>query len=275
MAVEKSVSAPVAEPGETVTYTIWYNNTGDGNAKAVWVNDTLPAGMDYVSANPAPSSISGQDLTWYFGNVAHNTVNSITLTARMNALPADGEVLINTASMVYHDALKRLIGTSTDSASVTCNRPIISVEKTVNAATASPGDTVVYTIYYNNTGSVTAGSVWINDTLPVGLTYVSATPAPDTVSGQDIFWHLTNVAPGAHSITVTVTVDSDATGTLTNWAYLDYASRYGIDMGSSSDSAVVEIPEMQQLGIPMLGILMIIIIFNNQKKKNKRKERGV
>jgi uncharacterized repeat protein (TIGR01451 family) len=273
MNVEKTATPTTAEPGQTITYTIWYNNTGDGNAKSIWVNDTLPAGVDYVSASPAPASISGQTVGWFFGNVVHDTINSITLTVRMNSLPYDGDVLINAVSLVYHDALKRLMSTSSDSAIVTCARPVISVEKTANVADAVAGGTIIYTIYYNNTGSRTAPHVWINDTMPAGVTYVSSSIAPAAISGLTLNWHLINVAPGAHSFTVTVTVNATTgSGTITNWAYLDYSSNYGQILEPSSDSAVVVIPEMQNLVVPVFGILSISFIIFRKRRQNNGKD---
>jgi uncharacterized repeat protein (TIGR01451 family) len=267
MTIDKSVSAEVAEPGQIITYTLWYSNTGDGNAKNVWVNDTLPAGVDFVSASPSPTSVSGQDLVWFFGNVIHDSVNSITLSVKMNELPTDGQTLTNTAGMVYHDALGRLMGTSTDSVSIACARPIISIEKVADSPTVLAGGTIVYTIFYNNTGSASAGSVWINDTLPMGVTFVSSSIAPDTVSGQTLGWHLTNVAPGPHSITVTVAVNSSANGTLTNWAWLDYSSAYGLGMEPSSDSATVIVPEMRGVVLPILGVMLIGLIAKKKRGK--------
>ncbi|MDD4307541.1 MAG: lamin tail domain-containing protein [Thermoplasmata archaeon] len=273
MNVEKSAVPTVAEPGQIITYTLWYNNTGDGNAKSVWVNDTLPAGIAYVSASPAPASVSGQNIVWFFGTVLHDSVNSVTLTAQMTALPTDGNILTNSVSMVYHDALKRPMGTSADTADIACSRAEITVVKVADVAETTAGGTVVYTIHYNNTGSANAGSVWINDTLPAGVTFVSASIPPDTVSGLALSWHLTNIAPGAHSLTVTVTVNATAgSGTLTNWAYLSYASGYGWNLGPSSDSATVIIPEMQHLILPVLGILIIIIATEQRRKSNGRNE---
>ncbi|MFO7618579.1 MAG: lamin tail domain-containing protein, partial [Thermoplasmata archaeon] len=272
MDIEKAVTPPTAEPGQTVTYTITYSNTGDGNAKDVWVNDTLPASVDLVSAIPAPTSVSGQDLVWFFNTVGHGTTNYISITAKVNDLPADGEVVTNAATLVYHDALKRPMGTGTAWANFTCSRPVISVEKAADVSTVVAGGTIVYTIYYNNTGSATAGSVWINDTLPTGVTFVSATPAPNTASGQNLEWLITNVAPGVHSITVTVTVDSNATGTLTNWATLDYASAYGLTLESSADSAMVVIPEMRHLAIPAFGMMFMGFIYLKRRGQNRGKK---
>lgn len=273
MSVEKIASLANAEPGQTVTYTIYYNNTGDGNAKNVWVNDTLPAGIDYVSAMPTPDSVSGQDISWHFPNVVHDSTNIIMITGTVNDVPADSESMVNSVDLNYFDQLKRPMGTVTGWANVTCLRPVISVEKVSDVTTAIAGGTITYTIYYNNTGSVNAGDVWINDTLPSGVTFSSASDSP-TVIGSTVSWHLTNVAPGSNSVTVQVTVNATApSGTIINWAYLDYASNYGYILESSSDSATVVIPEMQNLAIPIGGMILIIFIFNNRRSTYKQKRR--
>jgi uncharacterized repeat protein (TIGR01451 family) len=271
--VKKTATPITAEPGQTITYTIWYNNTGDGNAKNVWVNDTLPTGVDFVSASPAPTSISGQDIMWFFNNVVHDTTNSVTLNVRMNDLPDDGEIVTNYVELIYHDALKRLMGISGAWANVTCSRPVISVEKTANVAEAVAGGTIVYTIYYNNTGSASAGHVWINDTLPAGVTYVSASTPPNSITGSTLRWHLANVAPGAHSFTVTVTVNATASsGTIVNWAFLDYASIYDRILESGSSSATVIIPEMRTLVVPVFGIMFITFLALRKRRQDNGKE---
>jgi uncharacterized repeat protein (TIGR01451 family) len=209
---------------------------------------------------------------WYFNNAGHGTTNYITITVKVNSLPADGESVINVASLTYHDALRRPMGTANAWANFTCARPVITIEKVADVSTVVAGGTIVYTIYYNNTGTANAGSVWINDTLPAGVTYVSANPAPATISGQILAWHLTNVAPGSHSITITVTVDANATGTLTNWANLDYSSAYAWKLNSSSDSAIVEIPEMRHLAIPIFSIMFIGFIYHRKGRRGNGKE---
>jgi hypothetical protein len=69
-----------------------------------------------------------------------------------------------------------------------------------------------------------------------------------------------------------VTVDSNATGTLTNWAFLDYASAYGYGLESSSDSAVVEIPEMQHLAVAILGMMFMGFIYLKRRRQDNGKE---
>ena len=55
----KTVSAASAVPGDTLTYLIFFNNTGKGLAKSVSIEDTLPAAVTFVSSSTAPTTVSG------------------------------------------------------------------------------------------------------------------------------------------------------------------------------------------------------------------------
>jgi uncharacterized repeat protein (TIGR01451 family) len=85
--------------------------------------------------------------------------------------------------------------------------------KTANVTNAAPGDTVVFTLSYSNVGTnnePAPGTVAIADTLPAGLTFVSASVAPTTQNGQNLSW--TVAAPNAgglpSEINVTTTINN-------------------------------------------------------------------
>jgi len=70
-----SVDRSFADPGQTVNYTVYLNNTGQGVPRGAWLNFTFPAGLVYVS--DTASSIGGVTSgtsSWSFpslGNGAH------------------------------------------------------------------------------------------------------------------------------------------------------------------------------------------------------------
>ena len=89
------------------------------------------------------------------------------------------------------------------------------------------------------------------------------------MNGDTYTWHFTNVAPGSHSFTITVQVDADApSGTITNWAFLDYTTMSDYNLETSSDSAMTVIPEMQNLALAIFGI-MIIGFIGLRKRRDK------
>ena len=60
------------------------------------------------------------------------------------------------------------------------------------------------------------------DNLDPGLTYVSATPAPDSISGQQLTWNLGTLNPGdSGTITVTADVIAPPGSILNNFATID------------------------------------------------------
>ncbi len=69
--VEKTANVTTAEPGDLIEYTIYYNNTGPGEAETVWINDTLPDGVTFVTSN-AEGNRTG-NYNWTFNNIASYT----------------------------------------------------------------------------------------------------------------------------------------------------------------------------------------------------------
>ena len=265
---EKTANRATAAPGDQITYTVYYNNTNTGRANHVWINDTLPAQVTFVSSSVPPGSFSGQVYRWHFTNVAPNSLNSLTITVRVNDGTGSGVVLVNRVDLAYKDQLNRNMGTSSAWRNVTTLRPVITVAKIGDKKTALPGDRIVYTIYYNNTGSASAQHVWINDTLPSGVTYVSSSVPPTSFSGQVYRWHFTNVAVGAHSFTITVQVNANpGTSLLVNWVFLNYTTQSGYKLEESRASWTTSIPEFSD--IALVAVVPIVFLGIRRLRRNK------
>jgi uncharacterized repeat protein (TIGR01451 family) len=156
---------------------------------------------------------------------------------------------------------------SESNVSFTTARPIISVVKTVDKSEAQAGDTLNYTIYYNNTGSASAAHVWVNDTLPDNVTFQSSSEAYESQNGNTYVWHFTDVAPGSHSFTITVTVDADVPPgiTLINYAFLNYTTQNSYGLEESSDSASTYIPEFQDVMLPLVIVFAVFALIRRRK----------
>ncbi len=92
-----------------------------------------------------------------------------------------------------------------------------------------------------------AHTVWINDTLPPGTTFITSSAEANRTG--DYNWTFYNVEPGEHHFTITVQVNNNVlNGTiLTNYVHLDYTIFEGIQMPRSLDSVDVLVlaPENQ------------------------------
>src|SRR5207247_7373693 len=124
--------------------------------------------------------------------------------------------------------------------------------------------------YYNNTGTVAAGTVTIKDSLPSGMTFQSATPPPTWNDGRTFFWNLTNVAPGSHSLTMTALVGATFSGSqLVNWAFLNYTTPGGIALNGGQSPAIVCMRERAALMSAALSPLWLAAL----KWRAQRRER--
>ncbi len=68
----------IIQNGNTVSYTITVSNKYATTATGVTLRDTLPTTMTLVSANPAPTTVNGNNLEWAF-NIAGNSTQTFTV----------------------------------------------------------------------------------------------------------------------------------------------------------------------------------------------------
>jgi len=232
------VAVAKATPYDLVTYTIWYNNTGNANASTLWVNDTLPAKSTYVSSSVPYTSKSGNVYTWAFANVSVGS-HSFTLTIRLGKYP-DGTTVTNNVSGTYLVGSVRFVKYAEQRLIVYA--PVIVASKVGDRLVATIGDVVTYTLWYNNTGHDTASIIWANDTIPANTQFVSSSIPYDSVSGTTYTWIIRNVTPGVHYIKMSIRVlasaqfntwlvnlvnetYTDSTGDLINYSKSSYAFR--------------------------------------------------
>ena len=189
-------------------YTITVTNNGDGDATGATVVDTLPAGLTYVSSDPAGAA-SGSTVTWNVGELAPDASETITLTVRGTA--GGAKVNVATASSGGNSFQPEARATTTILV------PDITVEKTGRPA-MFVGNQVTYTLTASNSGDAALTGVTITDTIPTGMSYVTSSPA-GTVSddGAQVTWSVGNLAVDAET-SVTVTLQGDQVGSVTNTA---------------------------------------------------------
>jgi len=165
--------------GQDADYRIQVRNLGPSDATGVTVTDSLPTGLSYVSFTPTDPgwscSAAGSLVTClYTGSLAPSaTPTSFVLTVHLD--PTFAGPAVNTAN-VSSTTTDPVPGnnTSTDNSSITTSADL-SIDKTHTGA-ATAGLPLVYTLTVANNGpSVVAGLVTVSDSLPVGLTYASAT----------------------------------------------------------------------------------------------------
>jgi uncharacterized repeat protein (TIGR01451 family) len=163
LGVIKTAVAATISAGDTASFTIEVKNTGEGVAKDVTLTDTLPGGVSGPwTMNPDDSdcSIVAGVLSCEFGDLDPGGSRTVTVEAQTDF--ENCTVLDNTAIGDASNAPE-----DSDSASIDCQKPDLSVTKTGNG-TINAGEEVTFSVEVANAGPGTARSVNLTDSLPMG-----------------------------------------------------------------------------------------------------------
>lgn len=91
------------QPGETFTYSIALENSGDQSAAASTLNSVLPANLTLINA--AGATVDGQNLSWAVPDLAGHSSATFALTVVLNpAAVASDQVLVSAAMTVTDTA---------------------------------------------------------------------------------------------------------------------------------------------------------------------------
>ncbi|UCC89647.1 MAG: DUF11 domain-containing protein [Anaerolineales bacterium] len=195
----KEASAEIVEPGELITYSISYSNSGNAPAFGVRITDTIDGNTSFVGSDP-PSD--GGSYYWDISELWPSDTHQITLTVRVTDSLTNATILTN-------QAIIRDSGGVSDTSQVTLSvqsAPILHVVKTADTEIIEPGDTLTYSLWYSNTGNAPATGVVITDDLPAQLHFLSAEPSPSSGGDQQQVWTMASVnVGGPYSITLVVT----------------------------------------------------------------------
>jgi len=221
LAIDKSATPEAVVAGQQLTYTLVVTNLGPSNATGVTVEDTLPAGVSFVSATPSQGTVteSAGVLTAAVGNLAVGAQATITVLVDVSASTRD--TLLNSATVSGNETETDETN-NTDRVSTQVSTLIdLALDKAASPDPVTPGQQLTYTLTVTNSGPSDATGVQVEDTLPSGVTFVSATSSQGTVSGSgsDVTADLGDLADGGQAtITILVNVAAGASGTLVNSA---------------------------------------------------------
>jgi len=293
--IAKAFTPDVIQVGGVSRLVIQLNNA---NAAAISLTsaftDTLPTGV-VVAASPAASTTCGA------GSVAAAVGGStVTLSAgstipgaascsvSVNVTAAAAGSFLNTiaAGALVTNAGSNAAPTSSPLTSVTVLPPVAAPTPTPTPAACPVGGTEIfivkrhteafvvgtnatYSIALFNGGTVaSSGTITVVDTLPAGLTFVSATGTGWTCSaaGQIVTCTSTTaaagVSPSPNSITLTVTPTAAAVPGVTNTATVvgggdcDVTNNATADVTLVTVPAPIPVPTLSQWAFIMLAMLL-------------------
>ncbi len=200
-----------------VTYSL---SSGPTPAGPVSIDSGSPATFTYVydvTAGSVPGDIqfSGSP-TLPAGVFADGTTDTVLVVPLLQysveldvPFPGDVTEVCNIATFTDSDVFSD--GSDSPIVCTQVERPILEISKAVEPQDAVPGDTVVFTITYSNTGTINATNVVISDTVPSPLVYLSCDDGDSdgtcSESGGVVTWTDSTLPPSTpRSVSFTVEV---------------------------------------------------------------------
>ena len=260
LGIVKTGPATVVAAG-SVGYQLTVGNSGPSDAASVTVTDTLPAGVTFVSASGtgwACSNTGNVSVTCTRATIAAGTTAPV-ITLVVTA-PAQGTVLSNTATVSSTTAdPDPTDNTATATTTVTASADL-SITKTGPATVVAAGS-VAYTLTVANAGPSDATAVSVTDTLPAGVTFVSAAGtgwACSNAGNVSVTCTLPTLATGTSAPVITVTVTAPAqAATLTDTATVTSATA-DPDPANDTDSATTGVTASADLAITKTGPATVV-----------------
>jgi uncharacterized repeat protein (TIGR01451 family) len=222
LVITKTADRVEVVPGDTITYTVSVQNTGDFSYTAAVpasFTDDLSEVLDDATYNNNASggaTYAAPTLSWS-GPLASGATKTVTYSVTVNDPPSGDQRLTNA---VLSDSPGSNCAADSDDPRCIVRIPAgaFTVAKTASATQVSPGDTVSYTVTVTNTGETpyTAAepASFSDDLAPVldDSTYNNDATNGATVTGTTLSWSGALAVGASATITYSVTVADPDTG---------------------------------------------------------------
>ena len=134
----------------------------------------------------------------------------------------------------------------------------LQIEKTARpSAVAEPGDSLIYTLTFGNSGEATASGVMISDTIPaelMSLSYDFSGVAVTPIGGIPYLWQVSDLAPGAGGvITVSAVIRPEVSlGTvITNSATIT-CTAVEADTSDNTSEVTIRVEDLHEIYLPIV-----------------------
>ena len=178
--------------GRPLRYAISVQNRGPSTASGVTVGDTLPSGVDFISATSTRGSCSGtRTIVCAVGDLTSGATATVTLTVR----PRTAGVVSNRATVRSSTPDPNAANNAaTTTVRARYPRTRVSVSKRADRAAVPAGGVIAYRITVRNRGTADARNLRVCDRLDPGLALVSR-PGAKLRNGQAC-WTIRQLARG-------------------------------------------------------------------------------
>ena len=177
----KTISTPIANVGETVTYTVTLENTCTSPLTNVFFKDNVPNGLLFVAGSVTVNGVSEEssdpNIGFTIPDIPGGSTATITFDAIVSTVPTPNPAL-NTATINYsytpvEGGIENNFTVDSNTVPLEVRAPAvadISVIKTGSPNPVMSGETLTYTIDVSNLGPSDAQNVVLTDTIPPEIT---------------------------------------------------------------------------------------------------------
>ena len=173
LVLTKTANTNDVKVGETVSYTLTIKNNNAHIITGAVVNDTLPAGLEYI---PGSASFNGNSITanvsdelsFDIGDLTANSDSELSYNVTVVNNENTSRILVNNANVAASDTNAN---SNNSSAIVNVVDDVILLSKSTSTISTTAGETVDYSITLTNTLDRELTNVVIKDILPQGFNY--------------------------------------------------------------------------------------------------------
>jgi uncharacterized repeat protein (TIGR01451 family) len=186
LAIFKTGVPDLVASGNQLVYTLIYQNEGPAAAVNVVVSDTVIPEFEFVEASLAPIPPTDTVLTWELGTLASGQTGTIVVTTTVTE---EATATFTNTVQISTDTPETRYDDNWDDDPTDVAMADVAIFKVVSHRVAAPGESLIYTLTYENLGDLPAPDVVLTDTLPYEIVFDSADRAPD--EGPDpLIWNL-------------------------------------------------------------------------------------
>jgi LPXTG-site transpeptidase (sortase) family protein len=212
--IEKSVLETEYLPGGTMTYQLLVTNYGPSDAQDVVIAETVP---DYTAFNGTVGWVcdplaggAGAVCSYDLGYLADGASTTVEFAVTIDNPIAAGVTEIYNVTSVESGSEDSNPDNNQDDLTVSLvAAPDMTITKDDGFVQVAPGSSITYSILVSNAGNQAATGVTVTDTLPAGVSFVSASnDGSYDADTREITWLFAEFAGQTSvSLTVQVTVD--------------------------------------------------------------------
>jgi uncharacterized repeat protein (TIGR01451 family)/fimbrial isopeptide formation D2 family protein len=226
VSITKNGSPASVEAGEGIEYTLHVANAGPSDAAGVSVEDVLPAGEEFVSAD-SPCANAAGTVTCSIGNLAAGESHDYAIQVKVKpSAKAEREALGMSTTEIENTATVSSTtddpepGNNSSSTETTLEESAdVGIEKSGPTLPVVQGNTFTYTLTVTNAGPSDAESVQVSDPLPGEVSFEEIETDTGTCgeAAGTVECDLGTLAPGAEA-TIVITVKAEGVGSFENEA---------------------------------------------------------